>query len=368
MTAVSRIVDVVISAGIFNGLFLALVLTTKKNKRSRSNRILAALLVVLSVSIAHSLIWIGVDIGVPFQIREPFILLIGPFLLLYVRETVHTQKPEPRDSLHFIPFLLFFVIILLLRTGATAGSTAALSIGVWILTLVQYGFYWWYIVQAINRSLPMIESEYSNMEGKSLSWIKSFLHIFGVCLLLLTLTIPIAVHMENYPLVDTIVCLALSCTVFVVGYEGLFQEEIFSNLAYPEQAAGAEEGLRREEDAAPAPSPEDGEMLRQLLKHMEEKRPYLDERLTLTQLAAQLGLTRNQLSFLINERVGENFYAFINKYRVEEVKRLIADPAKNHYTILALAYESGFPSKSSFQAIFKKFTGLTPTAYRNRPQ
>lgn len=76
-------------------------------------------------------------------------------------------------------------------------------------------------------------------------------------------------------------------------------------------------------------------------------------------------MSRNQLSFVINQGIGDSFYTFINKYRVEEAKRIIADPKNVNFTILSLAFEAGFPSKSSFHSIFKKLTGLTPTEYRN---
>ena len=81
-------------------------------------------------------------------------------------------------------------------------------------------------------------------------------------------------------------------------------------------------------------------------------------------LSKQFGVNRNQLSQLINEGVGENFYDFINKYRVEEVKRLMADPQKQNYSLLGLALDAGFKSKSTFNLVFKRFTGLTPTEYK----
>jgi AraC-like DNA-binding protein len=97
---------------------------------------------------------------------------------------------------------------------------------------------------------------------------------------------------------------------------------------------------------------------------MEKSKPHLNESLTLTELAEQLGMTRNELSSLINSEYGENFYSFVNLRRVEEAKRLLADPDKAHFTILSLAYEAGFPSKSTFHSAFKKSTGLTPTQFR----
>jgi AraC-like DNA-binding protein len=76
-------------------------------------------------------------------------------------------------------------------------------------------------------------------------------------------------------------------------------------------------------------------------------------------------MSRNQLSELINSRMGCNFYDFVNKYRIEDVKQLMVDPKYKNFTILAIALEAGFPSKSTFNSIFKKFTGLTPSEYKS---
>ncbi|MBI3787081.1 MAG: helix-turn-helix transcriptional regulator [Ignavibacteriales bacterium] len=193
---------------------------------------------------------------------------------------------------------------------------------------------------------------------------KSFFHIFGVCFALLALTIPVAAHSGDYLLVSTITNCTLSITIFTLGYEGLFQEEVFSNKAALQIAVAEETPVQNagdvqkmiEEAKQSAPG---------LLAFMEEKKPYLNEGLTLTELAKQVGMSRNQLSFVINSGIGDSFYTFINKYRVEEAKRLIADPKNANFTILSLAFEAGFPSKSSFHNVFKKLTGLTPTEYRN---
>ena len=101
---------------------------------------------------------------------------------------------------------------------------------------------------------------------------------------------------------------------------------------------------------------------------MKNEKPFLDPELSLSTLAKAMGINRNQLSQLINAGIGENFYDFINKYRVEEVKRLMTDPKKQNYNLLGMALEAGFKSKSTFNLIFKRFTGLTPTEYRKNIQ
>ncbi len=98
---------------------------------------------------------------------------------------------------------------------------------------------------------------------------------------------------------------------------------------------------------------------------MESNRPYLDSELTLPKLAEDLNVTTHHLSQVINEVHGKNFFNFINKYRVDEVKRKIQDPKYQNYTLLGIAFESGFNSKSAFNRVFKNITGTTPSTYRN---
>lgn len=105
------------------------------------------------------------------------------------------------------------------------------------------------------------------------------------------------------------------------------------------------------------------EYKRHLLSYIEEEAPYLNPDLSLRSMAEYLGLHPNQLSWLINECLGKNFNEFINHYRVEAFKRLAKDPANAHITVLGLAYESGFNSKTVFNTYFKKETGLTPKQF-----
>jgi YesN/AraC family two-component response regulator len=84
----------------------------------------------------------------------------------------------------------------------------------------------------------------------------------------------------------------------------------------------------------------------------------------LSSLARELSLNRRQLSQLINGGMDDNFYNFVNKFRVEEVKKLMVDPQYHNFNMLGLALEAGFKSKSTFNLIFKRFTGLTPSEYK----
>jgi len=101
----------------------------------------------------------------------------------------------------------------------------------------------------------------------------------------------------------------------------------------------------------------------QLEQLMQEEKPYLDANLTLRSLAQLMHIPPNHLSQLLNEGFNKNFAEYVNAYRLEAFKLKAADPAQQHLTILALAYESGFNSKTVFNTFFKKITGKTPRAY-----
>jgi AraC-like DNA-binding protein len=96
---------------------------------------------------------------------------------------------------------------------------------------------------------------------------------------------------------------------------------------------------------------------------MKCEKPYLDPELSLIKFAELLGVTRNLLSYTINARYEQNFYDFINGYRIEEAKRLMNDSDANKKNLLDIGMAAGFNSKTAFNVNFKKFTGLTPTQY-----
>lgn len=98
---------------------------------------------------------------------------------------------------------------------------------------------------------------------------------------------------------------------------------------------------------------------------MKNERPYLDASLNIAILANKLGVHSQQLSRWINEHYNKNFYEFVNDYRVEEFKKLVANPKNKHFSILGLAFDAGFNSKATFNRIFKNKTGQTPSQFRS---
>ena len=96
---------------------------------------------------------------------------------------------------------------------------------------------------------------------------------------------------------------------------------------------------------------------------MQDSKPYLDNELSRQQLANKMQLHPKDLSRLINERFGLNFFDFINSYRVAEFQRISNQSEYQHLNLLGIAFEAGFNSKTTFNNAFKKFTGMTPNQF-----
>jgi AraC-like DNA-binding protein len=149
--------------------------------------------------------------------------------------------------------------------------------------------------------------------------------------------------------------------VYAIGYMGLVKSEIFME---PEVGQSLDSILKYQKSGLSADKAKT--IKEKLSKLMEEEKPYLDSNLTLTRLAESLNVSPHNLSEVINTQLQQTFFDFVNQYRVEQVKKDLADPRKQHLTFLALALDAGFSSKSSFNAIFKKHTGLTPSEYMKK--
>ena len=155
--------------------------------------------------------------------------------------------------------------------------------------------------------------------------------------------------------------------VYFIAYFSLKQEEIFAfdNKSVIE----IKEIIREEETKTPPKQPripdsEFGLQKQKLENLMSFEKPFLNPTLGLPDLAARVKVTSHDLSYLINEGFGENFYQFVNRYRVEEAKRLLHSKEHQHLNMLGIAYESGYNSKTTFNTTFKKLTGLSPSEYQ----
>jgi YesN/AraC family two-component response regulator len=108
------------------------------------------------------------------------------------------------------------------------------------------------------------------------------------------------------------------------------------------------------------------EIISRIQRIMSQEKLYQETELSLQNLADKIGFPSYQVSLAINEGMKKSFYDLVNGYRVEEAKRLLLDIKNKNFTILSIGFDAGFNSKTTFNAVFKKFTGLTPTEFRDK--
>jgi AraC-like DNA-binding protein len=213
----------------------------------------------------------------------------------------------------------------------------------------------------LRRHQAKIEDNFSYTEGISLQWLR--VCIIAMALIFLTAAIVIVmrdVFHFSFPFNPEFAFYLLMISfILYVGYFGIRFENILyspSPASMGTQEAPAEKyvksGIRAEEAR---------EGYQKLLRYMEKEKPFLQPKLSLTALADCLGMSTNQLSQIINQQAGVHFHDFINSYRMQEFIKLAE--MNKHYSLLALAFEAGFNSKSSFNLVFKRQTGLSPSQY-----
>ena len=364
----------------FNAFFFSVLLVQKKSK-SVHDKILIYWLLYLGIYIGiYSLTSRQLFTGFPL-LSASFISLLmlhGPFLYLYIHALINNESKFNINSfLHFAPFIFFnFYLIAVSFFPETSGNIrldhVESEIGApWlfnfflILTALSGPVYFILSINLFKKLDINIFNNFSTIENINLDWLRKLVYTFAV---VWTVLVAIATIHHVFHLFSWIFCadglsLSISGFIILIGYFGLKQKEIFSGydkeLFITEDTATKYEGSGlKESDAL--------QYAERLKNFMDVERPYLNPDLNLPQLAKDLDIPSHQLSQVINKNIGLNFFDFINSYRVEEIKAKIANPEYNKFSLLGIAFESGFNSKSAFNRVFKNLSGETPSQYKKR--
>ena len=363
----------------FNALFFAVLLLQKK-PRALHDHVLIFWLVYLGLFTAIYA-FSPQDLFTRKQLLSSGIIslfmLHGPFHYLYI--SALTSKKSgwiKRDFLHFTPFAGFITYLLIsslfpdyadrIRMDHVSTDFEPPMLFVFFLLLTAMsGPVYFVLSTRLFRKLDInIFNNFSYSEEIDLDWLRKLVYIFGI---IWSALIVIAIVHHLFHLFSMAFCtdglfLSLSVFIILIGYFGLRQKEIFTNFPVEDFDTLTESKTKyaglvlKETDVA--------QYITRIKNYMDTDKPYLDADLTLQQLASSLEIPSHHLSRVVNEKFGYHFFDFINHYRVEEVKIKISDPKFQNYSFLGVAYECGFNSKSAFNRVFKKTTGLTPSEYQ----
>lgn len=389
--------------------FLAILAVTKRSHNALGYRFLAALFIVLLLDFTDEILttagiysrypWLSVAFQPVLYTFAPIIYWATVYL------TSVSQKWSPRVFYHFIPYLV--VLLLYFRSyvftdadletlSAAAASVEHDPVDTFFVCLffMQVAIYMhlsFKALRAYRKKLPLFVS---NLPDNDYHWLSNVM--IGLCVLF---AVSFAEAFMDGAHRSGIFPTAYLIGFYYVGLQLVRQRDVFS---FPKEQA---ESFSELVDERPNPEFSNGEMAdgpgtelpaqslsgtgpengypvfqkkktisdekialyhQRLLTIMKTERPYMDSEITLPKLARMMLLNTYQTSYLINSGFNENFYNFINRYRLEECKRMLASGAFDHLSILDIAFESGFNSKTSFNTAFKKYAHCSPREFRER--
>lgn len=366
-----------LAAGIGICAFMFVHLVRVKEQMGQA-RILAMLIQVLWI-IRFGLFYIKLsDIGAVtpamFMYDQALLFLDGPLIWLYTRALTEKQNFSGKAWLHFMPFAMVtaYATYQVFAYGDQltqffqdtwqawqAGGSTAGGFGLILIAAIIF-FNLFYLLKSVglarayNRAL---EAEYSTTDRLAVDWIIQFQRLW-----VLLFIIPLVLYFLNYiwPVFHMLTLAGLAGAAIVL-LTVLFNVNLLKQVyvVLPE--------TKRAKASSRKANTIDGhkEALGALLSVLQKEKAYLNDGLTLSELAASMKIKPAELTELIKASAYDNFYDLINSHRIEEVK---AQLLRTDEQVIQLAYQSGFKSKSTFNKIFKEKTGLTPKAYRSAHQ
>lgn len=359
-------IDPILYIGISQSFFSGLIISTKK-PISISDRLTAAWLFLICIELLFALL----NRNLVEIYSFPFVAFTyGPLLFLYVKYMTNPEKEfNWLNLLHFIPFTGFFIVSVIFRREPLVGNLEnffvpdrLISLRIiysisFFLSITLYSYFTYLEIRKHQSNLKNLISYTSSLV--TLNWLKviciSFYSVYLVMFIMGGLDIiDSLIPFDPYQITYGLIALFS----FIYSFYSIKQSTIYGEKlehAKKDQEKYVKSGLK--DDQAK-------EYLEKLISYVESDKPYLDPSLTINDLSRMTGIPRHYITQVLNEYHGRNFFTFINEYRVKEVIERFSEPKYNRYTILAIAFDSGFNSKAAFNSIFKSQTGLTPSEFR----
>lgn len=300
----------------------------------------------------------------PYLIHTGLIIkfLWGPLLFFFVESSSGKKDHKRwRVLLHFLPFtlvLLFFGYqVFSIGFGNLSGYAVNREyifkkyIPFNFAVYIQNVCYIFLCLMRLVKHRLDIRQNYSNLQKVRFDWIFNTLVVLAAVHFL----IPFIFYYLDMRYFSHMYIVNIPIVIYIAWHilrkPGMFEKEIVI-APVPEKSL-----------TSVVACDYDGQS-RLLTQVMAAKKPYLNPELTLKELADHLEIPAYQLSEILNKGLNKSFYEFVNHYRIEEAKEKLVDPKNANLTLEGIGYECGFNSKSTFYAIFKKYTLLTPSEFR----
>ncbi len=369
---------------VVQGLILTFLLFTKASKLKNVTYALLAL--ILLITCYHRTTYTIGFMGWYDTFRNTKInyylisltLAVGPLIYFYIKSCVNRNSHfEKKQLLHFVPallYVLFFIGVYIYDSSQagfreTSNGVLVLKMGntLWILqsilTSVHMFIYLYLSFQIYYKYKASLNHHYSNTFQYEMSWLRNFLYLYSFLFIYdvvqsFTDGFIFDLHWTQEWWFQFFSILV----VIYVGVKGYFTSvEELPNIS---MELDSNRGLSANKDLQKTEADNYAHELEKLRTLMSEEKFYLNPQLTLRSLSQKSGLAPSHLSKIINTAAGQNFNDFVNLYRVEYVKSKLSQEETSKLSILAIALDAGFNSKATFNRVFKKLTGESPSAFR----
>jgi AraC-like DNA-binding protein len=394
------IYDLLLLFSFFQGVLLIITMPSMQGYNRSANRWLLILIGFTSIILFLKVVSnspLVTQFTPKLQLLPDFIFFIySPLFYLYIQRLLFRSQiiSSAGNKFHFIPALIQFFVYMayFLMDGSSFGLKIAYPYSDLYIVRFSFGFvalianvYYWL---ASNKALRKYKENYENTNSyeQNLQYLTTVLFIQAICLFAWVATIGIAAvgiwfDLDVFNLVEFSIetmWIIFSVITFFLGYFAAHEPDLFRvtevihELPEPSPLS-LSMGNGQTKLASPEKMDEPIENLEaevsKVTVYMEEQKPYTNSKLNLVELAHHLKLPPYLLSKIINTGFGKNFFDFVNGYRVEEFKRRVEDPQFHNYTLLSIAFDVGFNSKTAFNRSFKKITNQTPSSYfKNRAE
>ncbi|NAY92189.1 helix-turn-helix domain-containing protein [Muricauda sp. JGD-17] len=352
------------------GVFLSLILIVEHSKK-RSKYFLISLVVIVSLNLLNYLVInSSLYVIIPHfaYLGLPLLFLIGPLFLYYVKSILSPQlKLKLTDLLHTVPFILAVVFMLPffalpsdvkieLLQAQTQPDGQVFDLGTQVFSIAQIIHSFIYVAISLSILYKKPRGNISREFTNKLIWLKRFAVGFSVFWMVDFLAL---LWYAKEGFIDIrVYYLTMFCCAFAINL--LVVLAIRSNKAFREVFLDIIQAKYKSSNLLES---ELKKHLSDIIAYMEDERPYLHNDLSLPKLSKDLNKPKYLISQVLNVELGKSFYEFLNEYRYNEVKSRLSNPEYHHLTILAIAYDSGFNNKNTFNKVFKKHAGMTPSEY-----
>ena len=368
-----NVLDIVLIILFFQLLTLVPYLIFYNGKRQLSNKIFAGFLLAKALCISNFLSFRLYDYTYSyfphlFYFGSSFTILWGPLLYLYTKSLLSNEnKLKTVELLHFIPFLTHFLYLLVIfhfhnaeykRDIISSGILFPGNLKSIIYTGIQFSILVYVILAfcLVIRYHKSIKKIFSNIDRINLNWM--YFVLFGFFL---------KWGFDMWYVIPGLAAKWQSAIPLILSRITLFafiNIMIFKVLKHPSIFSGIERFDIRKQKRLSLSESLKSQYQNMLETYMKEEKLYMNPDISLKTLSEKTGIPSRSLSEVINSTF-QNFYDFINHYRVKESVRLFSEEPERYKTILEVLYEVGFNNKGSFNNAFKKFTGITPREYKS---